>query len=82
MGPQMSAFRIPSRLEGVSDNAQRLLECEAQTGLRISLARALSGALPLGVLAELTGSPSLTRARFIHTAANVEDQYLRRGLSA
>ena len=28
----MSAFRILSRLEGVSDNAQRFLECEVQTG--------------------------------------------------
>ncbi len=28
----MSAFRIPSRLEGVSDNAQRFSQCEVQTG--------------------------------------------------
>ena len=45
-------------------------ECAVQTslGLRISLARALSGELPLGVIAQLTRSLSLTRTRFDNIA--------------
>ncbi|RKD28440.1 hypothetical protein BG617_10155 [Lactiplantibacillus paraplantarum] len=36
--------------------------------LRISLARALSDGLPLGVIASLTESPGLTRTRFVNMA--------------